>query len=100
MCIRDRIESGQSLAVLKSGVTKFPQYLVNVRTGFPADVSRSKTVTEAVFDVEKQLGSRGRVLLRASGTEPVVRVMVEGEDDDEIEGFAETLADVVRNVGA
>ena len=94
------IESAQSLAVLKSGVTKFPQYLVNVRTVSAADISRSKTVTEAVLDVENELGSRGRVLIRPSGTEPVVRVMVEGEDDDEIEGFAETVADVVRNVGA
>lgn len=92
------IESGQSLAALKSGVTKFPQFMVNVRTGSPVHVSRSKTVKDAVVEIETQLGSRGRVLLRPSGTEPVVRVMVEGEDGAEIQRFAETLAEVVRGV--
>jgi phosphoglucosamine mutase len=92
------VESGRSLAELKSGITKFPQFMVNVQTKSAADVSRAKTVKEAVIDIETQLEGRGRVLLRPSGTEPVVRVMVEGEDAAEIQGYGEMLAEVVRDM--
>jgi phosphoglucosamine mutase len=87
--------AGRDLADMKSGMNKYPQTLVNVRTPTRVDLD-AKTIRAAVQSVEQQLGSRGRVLLRASGTEPVVRVMVEGEQAAETQQLAGTIADVVR----
>jgi len=93
--------SQSSLAELVSKINKYPQSMVNVRIAESADVSASKKVQQAVSSVEAKLGSKGRVLLRASGTEPVIRVMVEGEDAAEVLMLAEELAEVVGNeVGA
>jgi phosphoglucosamine mutase len=75
--------------------------MVNVRIADSADIAGSDKVQKAVADVESKLGSKGRVLLRPSGTEPVVRVMVEGEDAREVLKLAEELAEVVeKEVGA
>lgn len=93
--------SQSSLAELISKLKKYPQSMVNVRITDSADIAGSKAVQKAVNDVEAKLGSKGRVLLRASGTEPVVRVMVEGEDAAEVRKLAEELAEVVeKEVGA
>lgn len=93
--------SGSTLAELLNKLNKYPQSMVNVRIGEGADVAASAKVIEAINDVESQLGARGRVLLRPSGTEPVVRVMVEGEDAATVEGLAKELAEVVQEeVGA
>jgi phosphoglucosamine mutase len=69
--------------------------MVNVRVNSGVDVSKSDSVMSAVADVEAALGDCGRVLLRASGTEPVLRVMVEGENADDVANYARTLGEVV-----
>ena len=89
------ISEGKSLNELKSGMTKYPQCLVNVRVGGQINLKVS-SIVDAVETAEAQLGKRGRVLLRASGTEPVVRVMVEGEDHAEVEQLTNNIARVVE----
>lgn len=88
--------SGKSLNELKQKLKKLPQRMVNVRIDGPVDIAGNKRVQSAVRRVESELADRGRVLLRPSGTEPVVRVMVEGEDADQVGQFAEQLAEDVR----
>ncbi|CDH43498.1 MAG: phosphoglucosamine mutase [Candidatus Competibacteraceae bacterium] len=90
------LQSGKSLHDLKAGISKYPQMLINVSVTGPVDLQR-KLIQEAVRAVEIQLGDNGRVLLRASGTEPVVRVMVEGVDMGTVERHARELANVVRD---
>lgn len=91
------MEQQRSLAELKQGMTKLPQTMINVRVDDPAGRAQCSAVNEAVEDMGRRLGGRGRVLLRPSGTEPVIRVMVEGEDAGEVGAIAEALADVVRS---
>jgi phosphoglucosamine mutase len=88
--------TGKSLAELAAGMQKFPQQLINVQVVRRFDAGADKTVAAAVARVEQALGKRGRVVLRASGTEPVIRVMVEGEDAEAVGRHAATLAEVVR----
>ena len=88
--------SQSSLAELISKLNKYPQSMINVRIADSADIASSDTIQKAVANVESKLGSKGRVLLRLSGTEPVVRVMVEGEDATEVLKLAEELAEVVE----
>lgn len=88
--------SGQSLGLLRAGMTKFPQTMINVRAAGKVELGRYPAVAEAVAEVESLLGERGRVLLRPSGTEPVVRVMVEGEDGEEVAALCESLAERVE----
>lgn len=93
--------SQRPLAELTDKLNKYPQSMVNVRIADSADIAGSNTVQKAVADVESKLGSKGRVLLRPSGTEPVVRVMVEGEDAAEVLTLAKELAQVVeKEIGA
>ncbi|MBP9131316.1 MAG: phosphoglucosamine mutase, partial [Steroidobacteraceae bacterium] len=75
---------------------KFPQVMINVRVGERIDPSQSQVIQDAVRRVEKVLGSTGRVVLRASGTEPVIRVMIEAEDEAVASRYASELAEVVR----
>jgi phosphoglucosamine mutase len=77
-------------------MTLLPQVLVNVRTERRFEFATDPRVSDAARAIEDRLAGRGRLLLRASGTEPVVRVMVEGHDATEVRGLAESLADVVR----
>ncbi|HMV72921.1 MAG TPA: phosphoglucosamine mutase, partial [Pseudomonadales bacterium] len=91
---------GESLHALRSRVSKFPQTMINVRVGRQTELAGNGAIGDAVRVVENQLGERGRVLLRASGTEPVIRVMVEGSDAVEVERHAQALADVVRAVAS
>lgn len=89
-------QSGVPLSQLVSGMTKYPQKLLNVRTDRKIDLEQPGPIREAVEKAEAELGKRGRVVLRASGTEPVVRVMVEGLDDAQVERVAEGIAAAVR----
>ncbi len=91
--------SGRSLSELAAGMPMFPQTLVNVRTRTPVDLA-APAIVDAVRAVETALKARGRVLLRASGTEPLIRVMVEGEQAGEVTRYAEQIAAVVRTVAA
>jgi len=88
------VKSGRSLHDLKQGMRKCPQRMINVpvRSGFRPD---SEGVSAAVREAESELGDKGRVLLRPSGTEPVVRVMVEGEDAAQVTRLATVLAERV-----
>jgi phosphoglucosamine mutase len=88
--------TGLSLHELKSGMSKFPQRMENVRVSGRVDIDSSEDIQQAVREVEDELGSRGRVLLRPSGTEPLVRVMVEGEDASQVTHLASRLALVVK----
>jgi len=89
------IEAGESLKTLKLGMTKFPQHMVNVRCKQKIDLSGDTPLTRAIAATEAKLGDRGRVLLRPSGTEPVIRVMVEGDDMATVVALSEELAEVV-----
>ena len=91
MCRQER-----SLAELCQGVTRLPQETVNVRVSQRFDPTQVPGIQEAVAQAEARLGDAGRILLRASGTEPVVRVMAEGEDAGLIGRIANELAETVR----
>lgn len=88
--------TGKPLHTLKQVMVKYPQTLVNVPLKHKIDLDASAPIQDAVKQVERQLGKRGRVLLRASGTEPLIRVMVEGEDAQETAACAEQIAAAVR----
>jgi len=88
--------SGKSLEVLASGFNPLPQVLVNVRIKKGFDLSAHPTIAEACRRVESELEGRGRLLLRPSGTEPVIRVMVEGDDAVAIDALADEVADAIR----
>jgi phosphoglucosamine mutase len=88
--------SGQTLAQLLCGLTLFPQTLVNVRMTPGADWKGSTAIREVVAQAERALGQCGRVLIRASGTEPVLRVMVEAQRAEEASGHAQAIAEVAR----
>ncbi len=89
-------QSGKSLAELTAAMPRFPQRLLNVRVATRFDAAAHPRVSEARAAVEQALGRRGRVVLRPSGTEPVIRVMVEGEDRDAVDRHAAALAEAVR----
>ena len=90
------VDSGRSLHELVAGMSMFPQVMINVRVGDKSKLDGNSAVDAAVKEVEGRLDGRGRVLLRPSGTEPVVRVMVEGEDAQLVDQLARELADVVE----
>ena len=89
-------ETGMSLHELRSAVTKFPQRLINVRINKMVDLSSNEEVNKAVAAIEERLGNTGRVLLRSSGTEPVIRVMVEGQDAALVNQLATELAKTIE----
>lgn len=89
-------DTKRNLSELKRGMTKFPQMLINVTVSALGNVIEHPNVKSAVLAAEKQLNGTGRVLLRSSGTEPVVRVMVEGLDATIVECLANELAQVVQ----
>jgi phosphoglucosamine mutase len=90
-------ETGKSLSELSAGMTRMPQTLLNVRIDGRIDIESNSRLGEAVQAVESKLNGKGRVVLRASGTEPVVRVMVEGEDTELVSRLAADLAETVRS---
>ena len=89
--------SGQTLQELARVMVRFPQVLINVKNVAKERLSTSTVIAEAVKAAELELGSNGRVLLRASGTEPLVRVMVEAQSDAVAQGVAQKLAQVVES---
>lgn len=89
------IQGDIGLHELKQGMTKYPQHMINVPVAGTVDVLAAPRLVDAVKQVEARLSSRGRVLIRSSGTEPVVRVMVEGDDPQLVKAQAELLAAVV-----
>lgn len=90
------MNSGQSLLELRAGMQKYPQILENIRVEDPQQVTKSLAVESAVLISEQRMAGKGRVLIRASGTEPLIRIMVEGETLDMVEREAAWLADLVR----
>jgi phosphoglucosamine mutase len=88
--------TGRTLTELASIVTMYPQVLVNVKGVDRDRLDGDETIAAAVAGAEQRLGDTGRVLLRPSGTEPMVRVMVEAADQSTAEDIANSLADMVR----
>ena len=94
-------DSGKNLHELKSGMQKYPQVLINIKTTKKVNPDSDEAIQKAVRAVEEKLGDKGRVLLRASGTEPLIRVMVEGEHAVSVNNYAQQLAeDVKKAIGA
>jgi phosphoglucosamine mutase len=94
-------KSGRTLDELRHGMEKYPQILQNVRLGErrAVDIMASETLTAAVREVQAELSDNGRVLLRPSGTEPLIRVMIEGRSGNQVEALARQLVDVVEGLG-
>lgn len=90
--------TGKNLYELKSEMFKCPQALINVPCKHPKDFEKNEEIDRAVLKITKALGNDGRVLLRPSGTEPVIRVMVEGKDEKLIDQYALELANIVENI--
>jgi len=88
--------SGSTLKELVAGMPQLPQHMINVRVSERVNPDERPEIRDAVRAAEAELGSRGRVVLRASGTEPVIRVMVEGESRASVEDLAARLAETVR----
>ena len=86
------LEEGRSLTDLARGFEKFPQILLNVRVRKKRDYSKIAEIQKEIEAASKNLGERGRVVIRYSGTEPLVRIMLEGEKETEIKKYAETIA--------
>ncbi|WP_372869813.1 phosphoglucosamine mutase [Shewanella sp.] len=89
---------GKDLKEMIADLKMFPQILVNVRFEGDRNPLEAESVTSLVAEVEHKLGERGRVLLRKSGTEPLLRVMVEGENEESVTRFANAIADAVKRV--
>jgi phosphoglucosamine mutase len=92
------VDSRKSLKELRQGVEKYPQELINVRLENGVDVMGSPRMQDAVKEAEKELAESGRVVLRPSGTEPLIRVMVEGRDAVQVSEISSRLADVAREL--
>ncbi len=92
-------ESGRPLSELAQVMTKYPQVLVNVRGVSKSKVAQSGDIANAVEHAKAELGESGRVLVRPSGTEPAVRIMVEAVDSGQAQQIADRLADAVRSAG-
>jgi len=93
-------QSGKPLSELIAGMPKFPQTMLNVRTDTRLDPADSQQIRDAVTAAEGELADTGRIVLRASGTEPVIRVMVEGKDEKQVVSVAEKLAAVVAEAAS
>jgi phosphoglucosamine mutase len=94
--MRVMAETGRELADLASQLVTYPQVLVNVRVKEKTDLRKVPAVAAAMDRVEQQLAGHGRLLVRYSGTEPLLRVMLEGRDQQEIQGWAAEIADTVK----
>jgi len=92
------VASGKNLNELKNGMEKYPQHMINVRIKQKVDPLSSELIVNAVADAEQRLAEKGRVLLRASGTEPLIRVMIEGSDEQQVLTEVKKLAELVENV--
>jgi phosphoglucosamine mutase len=88
--------TARTLADLASDLTSYPQVLLNVRVREKVDLSTVPAVVAAMSEVESRLDSQGRLLVRYSGTEPLLRVMLEGKDEGELRAWAQHIVDVVK----
>jgi phosphoglucosamine mutase len=89
-------QTGRSLAELTAGLELYPQTMINLRVARRFDPNTHHKVAKARDSISQRLGDRGRIVLRASGTEPLIRVMVEAEDDSLGKALAAELAEVVK----
>jgi phosphoglucosamine mutase len=94
------IQSGKTLGQLRAELTLYPQVLINVKTSKKIDLATHAEIQASVQAAENELAGSGRVLLRASGTEPKIRVMVEGENQQQVQALAERIADTVSAAAA
>jgi phosphoglucosamine mutase len=94
--LRVMAETGKELSDLAAGLVTFPQTLVNVRVREKRAIDTVPEIQAAIARVEAALGGRGRVLVRYSGTEPLLRVMIEGEDQASVQAWAEEIAEAIR----
>jgi phosphoglucosamine mutase len=94
--LRVMAETGRELADLAADLKTFPQVLVNVRVKEKRELRDVPAVAARLDEVERSLGGTGRLLVRYSGTEPLLRIMIEGQDQHQIQGWAEQIADAVR----
>ena len=99
MLTEELCDSKKTLSALRDGLELYPQYVENVRVKDKSAVMSDKNVTEALKEIEEKIGKRGRVLLRQSGTEPVVRVMVETEDGEKCVEYAKFIVNAIREGG-
>lgn len=90
------VEKGRRLTELRKVMTKLPQVLLNVGVKEKKDIWRMPTVRQKIAGVEKELGGRGRILVRYSGTEPLARIMLEGENEEKIRQMAHEIAEEIR----
>jgi phosphoglucosamine mutase len=95
------VANEQSLTDLTQGIRRYPQVLVNVRVREKLPFEHLPRVQGLAAEIERELGDRGRLLLRYSGTEPLARVMIEGPDESEVNDQANRLAGVIQEeIGA
>jgi phosphoglucosamine mutase len=94
--LRTMALTGRSLSDLASELVTYPQVLVNVRVREKVDLSTNPSVSAAIARVEERLDGQGRLLVRYSGTEPLLRIMLEGQRADEIRAWAEEIADAIK----
>ena len=94
------VEQGLSLQVLAAGMDKFPQVLENIKVPFPGMLCNDERLVADIRNSESRLAGRGRILVRPSGTEPLLRIMVEGDDLKEVSQIARTLAVRARELSA
>ncbi|GLI04422.1 phosphoglucosamine mutase [Paenibacillus tyrfis] len=90
------VKSGKSLSEMKGIMRKYPQTLVNVRVVDKSKLNNNPAVEAVIRQVEDELGDNGRVLVRPSGTESLIRVMAEGPDKDQVEAYVQQIADVIQ----
>jgi phosphoglucosamine mutase len=94
--LRVMADTGRSLGELTSGYTRFPQVLLNLRVTRKTPVDEVPAIAGAMREVEGMLAGEGRLLVRYSGTEPLLRVMIEGRDQAQIHAWAERIVDAAR----
>ena len=90
------VKSGKKLSELKTAMRKFPQVLVNVRVADKSKYKGNTAIDEAIAAVERELGDNGRVLVRPSGTESLIRVMAEGPEKNQVEAYVNQIVEVVQ----
>ena len=88
-------ETGKPLSELAGIMTKYPQVLVNVRVATKTGWEDNDLIKAAIVTAEGELGDEGRVLVRASGTEPLIRVMAEGPNQEELQSLCQEIADII-----
>ena len=89
-------DTGRELDELAEALVTYPQVLVNVRVRERADYTKIPAIAESIDRVETRVKGQGRVLIRYSGTEPLLRIMLEGRNDDEIRAWAHEIAEAVK----